>query len=295
MDVVNFKKAKQYTIQVFVFLIGIVIVDQTYFFFRPDKALSGHYNPSDINRIAKPYIGFAGAPNVLDHNQHGYRGDLIEENFNGIKIAFFGGSTGYQGNPPIPKMIESVLEKKLDTPINVANFSVPSANHNQHLHNIIETNRLYKPDFVIFYGGYNEIVQPLQYDPRPGYPYNWFYRNDTSLMNRLLLENSPAAFALYRIAQKNNAHLFTPIEKIRSEVKFLSPEWKFQLIENYFSTIALAKKISSTITSQKCRSPNKFIFFYQPYIVPEELKMYTQKSGEKLARYHMVTILAIAS
>jgi len=197
--------------KLFLQLISVVVVwvflDQLYFFLKPDKALSGHYNAADIHRKPLPYIAFSGYPNVLDHNKYGYKGTLPDSSFDGLKIAFFGGSTGYQGTPPISEIVRTKLETHFKTKIHIANFSIPSSNHNQHLHNLIETNKFYKPDFVIFYGGFNELIQPLEYDPRPGYPYNYFFRNDTPPFYRFLLENSPTAFQIYRKGMKDQTQL----------------------------------------------------------------------------------------
>jgi len=72
----------------------------------------------------------------------------------------------------------------------MANYSVVSSHHRQHLHGIIEYLPPFEPDVVIFYGGYNETLQSAYYDPRPGYPYNYFYRSETKPFFKLLLENS---------------------------------------------------------------------------------------------------------
>ena len=46
-----------------------------------------------------------------------------------------------------------------------------------------------KVDLVIFYGGWNETVAQAAYDPRPGYPLNFFYIHDGSHWKKFLIEN----------------------------------------------------------------------------------------------------------
>ena len=48
----------------------------------------------------------------------------------------------------------------------------------------------FKPDLIIFYGGFNETIQNAVFDPRPGFPYNFFYRSGTGPLSKLLLQNS---------------------------------------------------------------------------------------------------------
>ena len=169
------------------------------------SVLPEHYSKQNFQRQAAPYIEFKGAPNKLDHDRYGYRRvpDAVRED--SLKISFFGGSTGYQGEPPIPVLLEEKLTKKLGRPVQVANFSVVSSNHRQHLHNIIESREFFKPDIVIFYGGYNETLQSAFYDPRPGYPYNFYYRNETSPFRQILVRYSPTFFMLEELLTKNES------------------------------------------------------------------------------------------
>ena len=71
----------------------------------------GNMNRGDVLRAPAPYIEFKGKPLSSDHNEFGYRFDLNEKSDATIKIAFFGGSTGYLGNPPLPTILENDLEK----------------------------------------------------------------------------------------------------------------------------------------------------------------------------------------
>jgi len=180
------------SINYFLFLgIIIVICDMVVFRHFLDYGYPRHYEEEDVLRYPVPYIEFTGKPDAKDHNEFGFRGKSLEDsNSSDYKIAFWGGSTGYFGDPTIAEVVEKELNEILEIDVFVANYSVVSSNHRQHLHGLIEYLPKYEPDLVIFYGGYNELVQTAYYDPRPGYPYNFFYRAETSPLIKLLVENS---------------------------------------------------------------------------------------------------------
>jgi hypothetical protein len=223
-----------------------------------------HYEQENIQRFPKPYVEFTGKPNVENHNEYGFRGDSFNKaKANDLKIAFFGGSTGYAGDPPIAKIIEKELTRLLGKNVFVANYSVVSSNHRQHLHAIIEFLPEFKPDIIIFYGGYNETIQSGYYDPRPGYPYNFFYRAETKPFLKLLLENS----ALIGEIDKKTGY-FTGLAKLRAEEKPFLPAWNNRIVSKYFETLLLAKKTSQVLES-KVYNHTKFFAFYQPFQLPD--------------------------
>ena len=160
--------------------------------------------------------------------------------------------------------METEREKLLGDRVFGANYSVISSNHRQHLHGIIEYLPNFKPDLVVFYGGYNETVQSAIYDPRPGYPFNYFYRSETSPFIKLLLENSAI---LGEIDEQFG--VFTGINKLREMQRPYSDSWNTRIANNYFETLFLANKVTNTIYSRRFGQA-KFLAFYQPYQVPIE-------------------------
>jgi hypothetical protein len=232
---------------------------------------AGHFNQTNKLRRATPFIEFKGAANVLDHNSQGYR---IKESKNtkpSVKIAFFGGSTGYDGDPPISELLENQLMEKYRVPFVVANFSVVSSNHRQHLHNILETNTRFTPDFIIFYGGYNETAQTYFYDPRGGYPYNYYYRVETAPFVKLLYENSRIFQRIENYGVRKNIFSFTGLNDLRAEVGWGSEKWMTEIVDSYFDTLNLARRIGGKIYDQRALCDERFFAFYQPYQVPEKL------------------------
>ena len=223
-----------------------------------------HYEEENIQRYPVPYVTFTGKPNVLDHNEFGFRFPSFEEaEPDDFKIAFFGGSTGYHGSPPIAKIIENELKRLLGESVFVANYSVVSSNHRQHLHGIIEFLPHFEPDLVIFYGGYNETIQSAFYDPRPGYPYNFFYRSETRPFIKLLLENSAIIGEIDK-----RIGVFTGINKLKKKEQPFSDNWNKRIADKYFETLMIANKVAGTIDSNRYEK-TKFLAFYQPYQVPE--------------------------
>jgi hypothetical protein len=226
-----------------------------------------HYVQENLQRAPAPYIGFKGKANAVDHDAAGYRRSASPERRpDALQVAFFGGSSGYVGDPPIADLLQSRLSKRLARPVAIANFSVVSSNHRQHLHNVVESRAQLQPDVVIFYGGYNETMQSAYYDPRPGYPYNFFFRDETAPWKRALLQYSAVAGLMDMAAQKHLGASLTPLARLRAEHRPLSPEWNRQIEDKYFETLMLAAAVVQTFPSPRCGHA-RFIAFYQPFKV----------------------------
>lgn len=251
-----------------------LILDQTVMQRFKTIFTPGHLNKGDVLRYATPYIEFKGKPNALDHDEFGYlrRFNTEPKSSDPLKIAFFGGSTGYLGNPNISQIIESELEKRTGKSVVVKNFSVVSSNHRQHLHNILETRSQFQPDIVLFYGGYNETGQTAYYDPRPNYPYSYFFRADTSPIIQWALTQSPSLYLLNDVGKRFNLWDFTGLQDLRKKEDVFSNPWNLRVVQSYFDTIDLAKFVTEGFPSKHCGGKAQFIFFYQPYLVPNQLE-----------------------
>jgi hypothetical protein len=258
--------------------------DQLLRVFNIGSVMPTHYDRQNEQRTPAPYIAFKGAPDRLDHDHFGYRWVPEAEDPDAIKIAFFGGSTGYQGDPPIPSLLESRLNAGGRSRVQVANFSVVSSNHRQHLHNIIESRSLFRPDVVIFYGGYNETLQPAGYDPRPGYPYNFFYRNETPPLNQWLIRYSPTFFLIDKLLTGHGIDGLTPLAALRRQQQPFSAHWDRAIIRNYFDTLELARTVSGAFPSPHC-GKTLFLFFYQPYQVPAKFLPVHNEIRSSIGRY----------
>src|SRR5262245_29915389 len=90
-----------------------------------------------------------------------------------LRVFVLGGSTVFHGAPlakTIPGQVETELRRIGLNGARVYNFGVVSAVSGQALAVVTHLLADYAPDVVIFYGGGNDIVQPYQFDPRPGFP-----------------------------------------------------------------------------------------------------------------------------
>lgn len=208
-----------------------------------------------------PYDWLRNKPNILDHNLDGFRGK--KANFDRKKedyvIGFFGGSTGYNGEPPIPNILENYI-KELEISTLVINFSSPSSNHNQHLHRLIEFSQ-FKFDLIIFYGGANEIIQPYYYDFRPGYPYNFYlHDSDTNLFVNVLIKYSNFIGEYDKRFKIYNFRLFNP----QTSNEELFNNWFKDIKNNYFQTIKKSKlQTLKIIKPNRCKE-SKFLAIFQP-------------------------------
>ena len=240
-----------------IFLFSFIIFDASLKFFG--FGLDKHWFEEDKIRFNTPYDMFSNKPNVLDHNNLGFRGPLLKKNVNKdtLTIAFLGGSTGYTGIPPIPELLSKHLYKEGLKNI-VYNFSVNSSNHNQHIHRLVKYID-YPYDVIIFYGGNNESIQYLQYDTRPSFPYNYFIKNDLSIFKVFLLKYS-SIFGMI----ENKTGLISGIYYSKNLVARDFDNWSDNIVNNYISTIRKANLLfSKNIITNKCDS-SIFISILQP-------------------------------
>ena len=64
--------------------------------------------------------------------------------------------------------------------------------------------------------------------------------------------------------------MFTGLEKLREEQQPFSNGWNEKIAEKYLETLKLASCFTSSIESQRF-GKTRFLAFYQPFQVPEEL------------------------
>jgi len=240
-----------------IFLFSFILFDSSLKFFG--FGLDKHWFEEDKIRFNTPYDMFSNKPNVLDHNNLGFRGPLLKKNVNKntLTVAFLGGSTGYTGIPPIPELLSKYLYKEGLKNI-VYNFSVNSSNHNQHIHRLVKYID-YPYDVIIFYGGNNESIQYLQYDTRPSFPYNYYIKNDLSIFKVFLLKYS-SIFGMI----ENKTGLISGIYYSKDLVDRDFDNWSDNVVNSYISTIKNANLLfSKNIKTNKCDS-TIFIPILQP-------------------------------
>ena len=221
--------------------------------------LDKHWFDENEIRFNSPYDMFSNKPNVLDHNEFGFRGPKLIEELNSdiISIAFMGGSTGYTGTPPIPELLSKKLNE-LNIKNVVYNFSVNSSNHNQHIHRLVKFIN-YPFDIIVFYGGNNETIQYLQYETKPSYPYNYFIKNEIPIYKMFVLKYS-SIFGLL----ENKFGIISGINKSRKQIDSNFDIWSDKIVKNYINSIKKAEQIfKKSINTNKCGSPI-FVPILQP-------------------------------
>jgi hypothetical protein len=237
-----------------------------------------HYRSDNADRYPYPYEMFRAKPDAGGNNADGFRGRVFRDDASqAFKIAFYGGSTGYHGNPTIAEALETELRHLWSRDVRVYNFSVISSNHRQHLHGIVETLLGHDVDLVVFYGGNNEIFQARYYDPRPGYPYNFFYREETSALNRALIENSAFFALLNKVLDARSIDTgvnLTPLVSLRRQQDVWSEAWETAVLDTYVETLGLAKTLAESVTSRHCGKA-AFLAFFQPmnYAEPADVRL----------------------
>ena len=233
--------------------------------------LSGYMNfgypkaKNDSYRHIFPYDWIRGEPDKLDHNEFGFRGkspNFIRDKDKFI-IGFFGGSTGYSGNPTIIEIVSQKLNA-INLSTEVINFSSVSSNHNQHLHRLLEFSE-YTYDLIIFYGGGNETIQQYYYDSRPGYPYNFYlFDNDRHKFKIFLLKYSNF---IGEIDKLFNLHLsFNPFTSDENNYKI----WVNKIKNNYFNTIEKTKNLSEKLIEPNRCNKTSFLPIFQPFKVYDD-------------------------
>ena len=261
----------------------------------PHKIYKNKYLGIGLNEYYQPdpYIGFKGKPDLLmsqnkTTNGMGFRGDegFNADSFDSAQeskyiIAFFGGSTGFLGSPSIAGALKEKLVDKgfKNGNIFVSNFSVISSNHNQHLHMIVKYLINKNVDLVIFYGGYNETIQTAYYDPRPGYPYNYFYTYNTSHIKKMIIENS---FIISTLFNNIGIHkILLEQNKLELGEIVFSENWNKKIIDNYFNTLHKANILIKS-SGGSFNKKAKFLAIYQPYQVPDEFQQAHGKIKSKI-------------
>ena len=221
-------------------------------------AITDTYGSDKSIHKYQPYFEFMDANKL--QNESSYDNANFYKDDGSLRVAFFGGSTGV---PLDEKYFSESLTKHLGKKVQVVNFSCSSAEHKQHLHMLVELLPKYNPDIIIFYGGVNETTLHYSMDPRPGFPYNYYYKHDTSPLLQFLIENSAVISTL-----EMKYGLFTTQKKLAKEYNVGSDEYNKKIVDKYFETLMLAKNVSSTLKSKEF-GKTKFLAFYQPFQIPK--------------------------
>jgi len=171
------------------------------------------------------------------------------------RIFILGGSAVFVGsefNNTISSRLESLFLNNDHPDVRVYNFGMLSYNSTQEIIYFINTLVNYKPDIVLMYNGGNDVFTPCAYDPRPGYPHNFFLM-EMALSGEKLTKGT--------IKRQRNA--------LRKKFKVDTRSWKEDIINNYVDNIVKMNVISRGFEF-------KFMAFLQPLIFFKQTLTYKE-------------------
>jgi lysophospholipase L1-like esterase len=192
-----------------------------------------------------------------------------------FRLFMLGGSTVEHGNPPLPVLVEKELKRRGLENVRVFNYGIISQNSSQELAHLVFHVLDSGPDMVVMYNGGNDIMDPLLYDPRPGYPFNFLAYENNVLFKDYREYPWPALLAY---GSEMLRHLFRGyfFEKfgnfsfLRMDVDYGTDAWSEKTARIYAGNLAKAARICNAYDVQ-------FASFFQP------LEFYTSHdvAGEK--------------
>lgn len=227
--------------------------------------------PAADTRAPVPYTMFNGLPNVVlpdgeALNANGYRGRAVPATAKPAaakRVFVLGGSTVFEGQPPLAEMLEIALRQQGLDQVEVYNYGSVSANSTQETVRLALEVLQHQPDLIISYNGGNDIHSPFLYDPRPGYPYNFVayemnpFLNPDSTGNALLGSLFKSSAALRNLLPGTYRSSLTRVKTLQEKVGFGSPAWQHTIasiyLDNMLKTTALAKAYGA-----------KHVVFFQP-------------------------------
>ncbi len=233
-----------------------------------------------IARTPKPYVMIGGKPYARGRNSLGYRGKvpLIPKDKDEFRIFILGGSTVYNGDPPIAVLLEENFGRKGFQAVQIFNFGVVSSVSSMELSRIVFEISELEPDLVVMYNGGNDIMCPFFWDPRPGYPYNFVVTE-----NNPLLESEVSTYpSLALFAYGSNIFrsvfpsyfinkLIPSLEQLREQNQWQSDEWKTEIARIYVNNLVKANDISKVFGAE-------FIAFFQPMVYFQDPEKYFNTS-----------------
>jgi lysophospholipase L1-like esterase len=182
-----------------------------------------------------------------------------------IRVFVVGGSTVFEGDPSLPELLEARLHDEGLTGVRCFNYGVISSVSGQELARIVFEIADLDPDLIVLFNGGNDLTSPVQYDPRPGYPFNFLASESNPLLQRdvsayptwtLLAYGSNVARA---VAPGFFARRLGRLDETRDEAGYLSREWRERIATGYVGNLVKAQRVSEAFGSD-------FVAFFQPLV-----------------------------
>jgi lysophospholipase L1-like esterase len=257
-------------------VVGFVILELLSRVLLPAASPLERIYPADAVRAPQPYTMFGGRPGGrLAYppgtperlNRRGYRGaePADAKPAGEFRVFVVGGSTVFEGDPPLPALLEAQLHDQGLAGVRCFNYGVISSVSGQELARIVFEVVDLEPDLVVLFNGGNDVTSPVQYDPRPGYPFNFIAYETNPLLRRdvsayptwtLLAYGSNVLRAL---APGLFAERFVGLDRARDDAGYRSVEWRDRIADVYVGNLVKAQQVSRAFGAE-------FVAFFQPLV-----------------------------
>ena len=299
--------SEQFNRNLLLVVLALFVIGET---FARLRSAGTAYRHNDIYRFPRPYVEFAGEPNgraivnnysqmgaskedaALVLNELGFRGPLpSKDKGDEFRIIMLGGSTVFNGVPlsnSIAGQLEQLLHRDGYGNARVYNWGVVSFVSGQQLSLLVHTVSDYNPDLVIVYSGGNDVNQPYNYDPRPGYPLNWLLyeaglrriQNGDStgeLLGSLLVKSRLVTLLFHQSLATQMAGLGS----LRKAVGYRSQAWEQEVSSTYLSNTSKMCAVAEGFHFKLAVFLQPMAFFKYPLVGKERSLL----GGEEFQRY----------
>ncbi len=261
---------------VFGTVVGLILLELLARALLPAGSPLEQVYPADAVRAPKPYTMFGGRPGGrLAYppgtperlNRRGYRGaePAAAKPAGEFRIFVVGGSTVFEGDPSLPELLETQLHDRGLTDVRCYNYGVISSVSGQELARVVFEVADLDPDLVVMFNGGNDLTSPVQYDPRPGYPFNFIAYETNPLLHRDVSSYPTWALLAYGshvlrvLAPRFFVERFVGLDQARDDAGYLSSEWRDRVAAVYVGNLVKAQRVSRAFGSD-------FTAFFQPLV-----------------------------
>ncbi len=227
--------------------------------------------PVENTRKPTPYTMFTGLPGGKIKsgalNDMGYRGPApsVPKADGEIRIFMLGGSTVFNGEPPISALLQEKFHESGHAEVAVYNFGVLSSVSGMELSRIIHEIADLAPDLILMYNGANDLMHPFFWDPRPGYPFNFIvYENHPLLESNVRTYPTLPLLAygstmLRMVGSRYFLDRFVPQAEERRRAGYASEPWREAIVKIYVNNLSKAARVAEAFDSD-------FLAFFQPML-----------------------------
>jgi lysophospholipase L1-like esterase len=232
------------------------------FIYEPKKVIEGARSNFEYHPF--PYISFKGIPGEGYYNEEGYRSPVPVSNElrRGPRIFLLGGSSLVNGTQTLAQLLQNRFDNE-GIHVEIYNRGVVSSAIRQDLSRLVHEIVDHNPDLIIFYHGFNELMNQLYGDPRVGYPFNFWISennplhlrkaNEFPLLKMLLLRSTIARQYFPRELES----LVVNTEKYNQEVNKFSEGWEQEIVNDYWQSLEKFKELEKAFGY-------KTMVFFQP-------------------------------